>query len=116
MAICINALMINQHQHYDCIKICNIQAPRLIYVNFVKDDAFLKKAKTNPCLKKFIDDCNLPRLILIVLINPDGFCRLFNFDYTLPQFKQLAGIGEFNIKANADTVKAFLNKEFGNAK
>jgi hypothetical protein len=87
-------------------------APRLIYVNFVKDDALLKKAKTNPALQKIIDDCKLATFDFNCINYQDGFCRFFNFEYTVEQFKQLAGIGEFNIKANVETIKAFLNKEF----
>ncbi len=92
------------------------QAPRIIYFNFVRDDALIKKAQANPILKKFIDENNLSTFDANCISNTNGFCGFLNFDYTLPQFKQLAGIAEFNIKANADTVKAFLNKEFGNAK
>lgn len=87
------------------------QAPRLIYINFIKDDQLLKKAQTNPTLKKLIDDNNLTSFDFNCINYTDGFCRFFNFDYTLAQFKQLSGIAEFNIRANAEKIKAFLLKK-----
>ena len=88
------------------------QAPRIVYINFVKDSALLKKAASNPVLKKIIDDNNLSAFDFNCINYENGFCRFFNFDYTFDQFKQVSGIAEFNMRANADAIKAFLNKEF----
>ena len=83
-------------------------APRIIYINFVKDDALLKKAKTNPALQKIVDDCNLAAFDFNCINYQDGFCRFFNFDYTVEQFKQLAGIGEFNVQCKCRNYKSIF--------
>ena len=88
------------------------QAPRIIYINFVRDDALLRKAQSDPALKKLIAERNLASFDFNCINYTDGFCRFFNFDYTVAQYMQLSGIAEFNIKANAETIKNFLNKEF----
>jgi hypothetical protein len=90
----------------------NKQAPRIIYLNFVKDEALLKKGLQDPELKKIIDDGNLTAFDYGCVLG--GYCAVYNFDYDVPGFKQLSKIAEFNVKANKGAIEKFLRDEFIN--
>ena len=42
----------------------------------------------------------------------EGACATFNFNYSEQIFRQLAGIAEFNMKANQQQIAEFIKKEF----
>lgn len=96
----------------------NKAAPRIIYINYIKDKKIM--ALTGPGkkltkqqevarehLKQFIHNYNLDSF------DPAqcAFCDTFNFEYTAKQFKQLAGIAEFNVRANKEVIAHFINSE-----
>jgi Lysophospholipase catalytic domain len=84
--------------------------PHIIYVNFFKDDALIAHAETSKdqALLKVIHDNDLKNF------NPEqclkDACSTFNFDYTEPQFKQLSGMAEFNMKAHQELLKGLINE------
>jgi Lysophospholipase catalytic domain len=86
----------------------HVKPPIIVYLNFLKDDALLAKEQKNSAIRSVIENNNLRAF------NPNEciktFCSTFNFEYTERQFKQLAGMAEFNIKAHVPVIKALLNE------
>ncbi len=89
----------------------NSRAPRIIYLNFLKDDRLLTQAQKNAALKKLIEEYDLTTFDVARCLNL-GSCATFNFLYTEKDFIQLSGITEFNLKANKPLIENFILKEF----
>jgi hypothetical protein len=88
----------------------NSQAPRIIYVTYMRDDDLLTRAGEDPKLSHLIQENNLlnfdPKDCL------KDWCGTFNFDYSSDDFKQLSGIAEFNMKAHHAAIARWLAGEF----
>lgn len=86
----------------------NPQAPRIIYITFLKDEQLMALAQ-----EKDKELRHLIQLTHIDVFDPskcieNSFCGTFNFDYTEPQLLQLFGMAEFNIRANDPVIINFL--------
>lgn len=81
-------------------------APKIIYVTYLKDQALIEKEKEGN-LKELIDKANLITFDPIKCVEKEA-CNTFNFNYTLKDFDQLAGLAEFNLYANRERVIQFL--------
>ena len=90
----------------------NTQAPRIIYINFLKDNALLEKAAaSDPELAQIIDNYKLYDFNIEQCLAKE-FCSTFNFDYSVQEFLQLLYLGMMNIVANKDKIEQFLRDEF----
>lgn len=85
----------------------NPKAPRIIYINFLKDEKLMALAQKNNALNLFIKQSKLDTFDPNACV-AGGFCDTFNFNYTPEQFLQLVGMAELNIKMNAKVIKEFL--------
>lgn len=86
--------------------LAHVQPPVLVYFNFLKDDELLKEGEKDQTLKNIIEQNNLNEFSTLCL---QTYCSTFNFNYTTEQFKQLSGIGEFNIRAHQTELKEILD-------
>lgn len=87
------------------------QAPRIIYINFVKDSDLIQQAKVkNNHLRELIEMSYLEQFDPIECIS-ESFCDTFNFSYSKQDYEKLIGISEFNMLINKDNIKRFLIDE-----
>lgn len=104
------------------------EAPRIIYLTYLKDPNLMKLTGPEGIAKltdqekverdhlhNFIKSEKLDSFDPESCINGgDGkaaFCHTLNFEYTVDQFKQLAGIAEFNVRANKKIIENFIQEE-----
>lgn len=106
----------------------NKQAPRIIYINYLKEPKLM--ALTGPKgigsltdqekierekLRQFIKAENLDSFDPVACIESmKSFCNTLNFEYTQDQFKQLAGMAQFNMMANKEVIAEFIRDELEN--
>lgn len=84
------------------------KAPLIIYINFINDPNIFKYAQADLNLKALIDDYNLATFNYTKALA--GYADTFNFDYTLADFTQLAGMGEFNMRVNEKVIANILRE------
>ncbi len=92
----------------------NSKAPRVVYVNFVKDIDLIEQAKIkNKELRDLIEVTRLEQFdpVACIQTKPNNFCDAFNFNYSKTDYEQLIGISEFNMKVNIENIKRFLIDE-----
>ncbi len=89
----------------------NKNAPRIIYINFIKDEQLMQQAQKNSELKKLIDTYDLTSFDVVACMEK-GSCGTFNFNYSEKDFLQLSGMAQFNVMANEEDIKQFIKKEF----
>lgn len=85
----------------------NKQAPKIIYVNFLDDQSLIEQMAEEPDFRPLIIHNDLLSFDASKCLE-DDYCDTFNFGYSEQQFKQLAGIAEFNMKVHLDTIRAFM--------
>ena len=85
----------------------NDQAPKIIYVNFLEDKVLLEGMLEVPDFKPLIEENGLLFFDASHCLE-DDYCDTFNFGYSEQQFKQLAGIAEFNMKVHLDAIHSFM--------
>lgn len=89
----------------------NTRAPRIIHINFFKDERLMAQAQNDPALKQLIQDYDLTTFDVIRCLSL-GSCGTFNFLYTEKDFMQLSAIAELNLKANKPVIESVIKKEF----
>jgi phospholipase A2 len=81
------------------------EAPVIVYINFKHELASQGQATQDLYLKVLVEQNSLKQFNSNCL---NLFCHTLNFSYTEEQFKQLSGIGAFNIVANKETLKKII--------
>ena len=84
----------------------NDQAPKIVYVNFLDDKVLLEEKAEEPDFRPLIVHNDLLSFDAHDCL--DQHCDTFNFDYSEQEFKQLAGIAEFNVKVHLESIRSFI--------
>lgn len=107
------------------------EAPRIIYLNYLKDQKLMaltgpggvakltdKEKVEREELRRFIKDKKLEAFDPIACVNGKdgkaGVCNTFNFDYSVDDFEWLSATAEFNVRANKEVIASFIRDELHN--